>query len=113
MYDHLIPTLDGIDAGDRHVAAAAITGGAEVIVTRNLKQFPTDVLARHGLRPEHPDEFVAGLFGLDPAAVCAAVRGQRADLKNPPRTAEELLATFVNNGLVRTAELLRPMAAEL
>lgn len=112
-YEHLIPTLNGIDPGDRHVAAAAIVGGVKVIVTRNLKHFPADVLTHHGLRPEHPDDFVAGLFEIDPGAVCAAVRSQRATLKNPPRTAEELLTTFVNNGLVRTVELLRPLAAEL
>ncbi|WP_149536474.1 PIN domain-containing protein [Siccirubricoccus phaeus] len=46
-YQTLIPTLSLPDANDRHVLAAAINGGAAVIVTWNAKHFPTAQLCHH------------------------------------------------------------------
>ena len=39
-YERLIETVDLPDADDRHVVAAALRCGAEVIVTRNMRDFP-------------------------------------------------------------------------
>ena len=100
--------LDLPDADDIHVLAAAIEGGADVIVTRNLRDFPADRLAPHDLTAQHPDVFIADLFDADPEAVLAAVRGHRAALKNPPRTANEHVVALEGLGLVRTASLIRP-----
>ena len=100
--------LDLPDAGDLHVLAAAIEGGAELIVTRNLRDFPADCLAPHGLTAQHPDVFIADLLDAEPEAVLAAVRGHRAALRNPPRTANEHLVALERLGLVRTASLMRP-----
>ncbi len=107
-YDTLAAGLDLPDAGDRHVLAAAIRGQADVIVTGNLRDFPVDRLAPHGLAAQHPDAFVAGLFEADPAAVLAAVRGHRTALRNPPRSAADHLTALEDLGLVRTVSLLRP-----
>lgn len=57
------------DAGDRHVLAAAAAGGAEVLVTLNLRDFPRRALAPLGLRAEHPDAFALALWLGAPAAV--------------------------------------------
>ena len=46
------------DVNDRHVLAAAITGGAAELLTQNLKDFPTRVLARHGVVRREPDGFL-------------------------------------------------------
>jgi predicted nucleic acid-binding protein len=43
-YEPLIEGLKLPDAKDRHVLAAAIKAGAQVIVTRNLKDFPASDL---------------------------------------------------------------------
>ena len=75
------------DADDIHVLAAAIEGAADVIVTRNLRDFPAQRLAPHGLTAQHPDLFIADLFNAESEAVLAAVRRHRAALRNPPRTA--------------------------
>ena len=40
QYDSLIPGIALPDPKDRHVVAAAIAGHADIIVTRNLKDFP-------------------------------------------------------------------------
>ena len=100
--------LDLPDAGDLHVLAAAIEGEADLIVTRNLRDFPSDRLASYGLTAQHPDAFIADLLETDLEAVLAAVRGHRAALKNPPRTADEHLVALERLGLIQTASLIRP-----
>ena len=46
------------DADDVHVLSAAIEGQADMIVTRNLKDFPNRVLSQHGLYAIGPDAFL-------------------------------------------------------
>jgi hypothetical protein len=106
------PLIDGLtlpDAGDRHVLAAAIRCGAQVIVTSNLDDFPTDALARYDIEAQHPDEFAIHLIDLDPGAVARVVQEQAADLRRPPRSARDLLTTLAEQGLVRTAAALRTL----
>lgn len=105
-YEPLVPALALPDEGDRHVLAAAIVGRADVIVTFNLKDFPEAALRPFDVAARHPDEFVCDLLDLDAAAVAGAVRAQRASLKNPPRTAADLLQTLRENGLVKATDLL-------
>lgn len=100
--------LDLPDADDRHVLAAAIEGGADVIATRNLRDFPADLLAPHGLVAQPPDAFIVDLLNADLKAVLAAVRAHRVALRNPPRTADEHLIALERLGLIRTASLIRP-----
>ncbi len=106
-YEDLIPSLTLPDPDDRHVLAAAIRCGGNAIVTYNLSDFPAEALASHGIEALHPDEFIARLLDMDPESVAEAVKLQREGLKNPPRTAEELLATLEHQGLVRTVTALR------
>lgn len=60
-YEHLIDQLDLPDADDRHVLAAAIHAEAQVIVTRNLRDFPADRLSSWSVEAQHPDDFLTGL----------------------------------------------------
>jgi predicted nucleic acid-binding protein len=106
-YEDLIDSLALPDPDDRHVLAAAIRGGAEVIVTYNLKDFPADVLKAYDIEALHPDEFLLTLFEQAPGLVCAAVKRQREGLRNPPKTAEELLTTLENQGLTQAVSRLR------
>ncbi len=101
-YEDLIPALTLPDPGDRHVLAAAIKGGVNVIVTLNLKDFPLATLSPYGIEAQHPDEFVTHLLSLNPGAVCEAAKRQRASLKNPPKTAEEYLDGLARTGLNQT-----------
>lgn len=106
-YEELIPALTLPDADDRHVLAAAIRSGADLIVTYNLKDFPDEVLAKYGIEAQHPDEFVTHLLDLAPHVVCAAVKRQRQNLKNPPKTVDELLEAFEQQSLPQTVGALR------
>lgn len=112
-YENLIDSLTLPDPDDRHVLAAAIRGDADTIVTFNLADFPADTLAQFDIEAQHPDEFLAGLLDLAPGAVCVAVKAQRESLRNPPKTAEELLATLEAQGLVQAVARLRTFGALL
>lgn len=93
--------------------AAAIYGGAGLIVTFNLRDFPASVLGGYSVEAVHPDDFITGLWNESPDAVLDAVRRQRASLRNPPRTAGELLNTLEQCGLAATVALLPARKDEL
>lgn len=61
------------DLDDIHVLAAAIDGAADEILTLNLKDFPTNALAAHGIIRRHPDEFLLEALHADPDRVTALV----------------------------------------
>ena len=104
-FDHHIPTIQLHDPDDRHVVACAIQCKAEIIVTTNLKDFPPDELAKFGIIPQHPDDFICELFEKRKGDAITALNVQLEKLKNPPRTKEELLETFKKQGLIKAAEL--------
>lgn len=86
--------LDLPDQNDVHVAAAAKSGNAERIVTLNLRDFPQRRLAPLGLRAEHPDAFLYGLWLQNPEKVAAAadaVRGEAERLSGQPQPIRKLL----------------------
>ena len=109
----LVSKLALPDASDRHVLAAAIRCKADLVVTFNLKHFPTRSLADHGVRAVTPARLAVSVFERAPAAVCEAVRRMRARLRNPPHTAESLLDLLARRGLPRASEALRPHARRL
>ncbi len=53
------------DPDDIHVLAAAIDGGADTLLTLNLKDFPTNLLSAEGILRRHPDEFLLEAFHQD------------------------------------------------
>lgn len=106
-YEDLIESLTLPDPNDRHVLAAAIRTSAEIIVTLNIKDLPHNTLMKFNLEAMHPDDFVASLFDAAPGPVCAAVKRQREGLRNPPKTAEELLVTLEKQGLTQSVAKLR------
>lgn len=102
-YQHLIPALTLPDQDDRHVLAAAITGQASVIVTYNLKDFPSLALQPYGIEVQHPDTFLIHQRGLDENAFLECVRRCRRRLKNPPISPDEYLEAFRKVDLVIVA----------
>lgn len=57
-YQSLINEFDLPDPNDRHVAAAADRAGANVIVTENIDDFPSEKLSR-GMFAQTADDFIA------------------------------------------------------
>jgi hypothetical protein len=111
-YENLIDAITLPDPDDRHVVAAAIRAGAQVIVTANLRDFPDDTLKPLGIEAQSPDDFVFNQIDLAPGAVSAIVAQQAASLKNPPQTTQQLLDTLLANGLPRSVANSRSCSLE-
>ncbi len=108
-YEPLVPAMTN-HPKDRHVLAAALVGRANVIVTSNLSDFPTEALAPYDVDVQHPDEFLCNQWELDEEAMLAAIKRWLEDLSNPPQTLEQLLQELGRHTpqfceIVRTSEL--------
>ena len=79
-YKELISAMK-TDEEDRHVTAAAVKAGCEVIVTYNLKHFQDADLKPFDLSARHPDEFLIDLYHLNPESVVHALHEQGCALK--------------------------------
>ena len=69
------------DPGDAHVLAAAILGRADVIVTQNLKDFPSEVLSPFGIDAVSTDDFLLDQLGLSRSVVQQVIAEQAASMK--------------------------------
>ncbi len=94
------------DPNDCHVLAAAIKAGADVIITKNLRDFPQDIVGAFEIKVVHPDEFVHQLLNLEPELVVQAIQAMQTALKNPPQTMLEVLVTLEQQELPLTANWL-------
>lgn len=110
-YEVLIPSIDLPDADDRHVLAAALASGAHVIVTANLKDFPSAALAHYDIEARTADEFLQEMFRLYPAEAMQSVRAMRRRFAKPAMSADELLIALKRNGLTKLAAELLPHVA--
>jgi predicted nucleic acid-binding protein len=92
-YEHLIPEMRN-DEGDRHVLAAAVRSGSQVIVTWNKAHFPPAVCAVYDIEVQDPDEFLCDLWSVDPGAMAKVLTLQAEHLVNPPRTVQQVIETL-------------------
>ncbi|MEG4202142.1 PIN domain-containing protein [Microcoleus sp. Pol12A5] len=79
------------DPKDRHVLAAAVTAGADIIVTNNLKDFRENDLAPWKIIAQSPDEFLSDLLDEYPDSIVDLLQQQSQKYKNPPKTFTELI----------------------
>ncbi|MGP4022292.1 PIN domain-containing protein [Actinomadura sp. 3N407] len=106
-YEPLIEGLKLPDPDDRHVLAAAIKAGAQVIVTSNLKDFPAAAMEVWNLEAKSPDDFVLDQIDLDDRVVWACVQQIVDSRVNPPETIEDVLDAMERAGLVESVAALR------
>jgi predicted nucleic acid-binding protein len=106
-YEPLMGGLKLPDPDDRHVLAAAIRCGAQVIVTTNLKDFPADDLAEWDIDPKSPDDFVLDQISIDDRIVFTCVQEIANSRTRSPQTAADVLAELENTGLVASVAALR------
>jgi hypothetical protein len=73
-WDALILVVALSNPDDPHVPAAAIKGGADVIVTFNRRDFPESAVEKYGIEIQDPDKFITHL--LDPNEGLSAKRSR-------------------------------------
>ena len=112
-YQDVISSIALPDADDRHVVAAAITSGASVIVTWNVRDFPAAELRRHQLQSLTPDIFLAGLYAQAPDAMIAVVLRARHNLRKSKVSAEDFVEALRRQKLVRFTSKIEPHIAKL
>lgn len=110
-WNSITGSLNLPDPNDVHVLAAAISGHADCIVTRNHQDFPPSIMAIHGIDTLDPDEFIVNQWDLENVPVMAAFKGMRARRKKPTETVEDFAQTLEKNGLPATAQKIREAAA--
>jgi hypothetical protein len=107
----------GLDGHDRGVKVVARTlrdaGKASLIVTWNLKHFPTAGLRSHGIAPISPDHFLVGLHATYRSEMIASLRRARLNLRKTLPSAEEFIDALKAQGLTAFSRILRRKAAQL
>ncbi len=89
------------DPADAHVLASAITAGAGLIITLNLRDFPNRALAPEAVTAQSPDDFLMSGWLDDPAPVEAVTAEVQARTEAISGRAQPLRA------LLRRAKLPR------
>lgn len=102
-------TVNLPDVDDKHVLEAAVTCGAQAIVTFNLKDFPAQATHPLGIEAKHPDDFVLDSIGLNPALLLRILDDQATALKHPTRTRNELLSILLEQGLPQSVAKFREL----
>lgn len=103
--------MDLPDPDDRHVLAAAIGARAQVIVTRNLADFPDRALRPWDVEAKSPDDFVFDQIDLNQEAVYGSIKLIADSRTRPPATVTRVIAELERDGLAQSAEALRTYAA--
>lgn len=106
-FEKLIPSLELPDPDDRHVLAVAIKVGAQVIVTHNLKDFPSDNLSEWDVEAKTPDDFIADQIHLDKSIVFGEVVRIADSRKRSVQTVDDVLDQLERSGLVVSVALLK------
>ncbi len=81
----LLPCMPNHE-GDRHVLAAALIAKAHVIVTDNLRHFPSEALEPFRIEAQSPDRFLTSLFDLFPESMSEVISRQVSAMRKPPMT---------------------------
>ncbi|WP_067969817.1 PIN domain-containing protein [Nocardiopsis trehalosi] len=111
-HEPLIDAMRLPDPDDRHVLAAAVRARADVIVTWNLRDFPSAALGEWGIQAKSPDVFLADLIEVEKKVVWACVQQIADSWRRPPGTIEDVLARLERNGLVQVVAELRSSDAD-
>jgi PIN domain len=106
-HEYLIPAMDNHE-GDRHVLAAAVHVGVDILVTDNVKHFPDDVMQRHNIVVQTADEFLLGLYEAYPDRMADSVIAAVTARRRPPESVTDFLDDLAKCGVPRFAETSFP-----
>lgn len=92
------------DPGDLHVLAAALGGGAEGLLTANIRDFPPRTLARHGIWARTPDSYLRELYDAMPSEITKIAEGARSRTEAASGRTQPLKPLLKRAGLPRLAK---------
>lgn len=104
-HEALIPSMRN-DEKDRHVAAAAVKAGAQVIVTSNTRDFHD---LPSGIDVQTPDDFLCNLFDLDPPHMMGVLEALARRYRRPPMEIPRIVNALALTGF---GELVRARRAD-
>ena len=104
-HEALIPSMRN-DEKDRHVAAAAVKAGAQVIVTSNTRDFHH---LPSGIDVQTPDDFLCNLFDLDPPHMMGVLETLARRYRKPPMEIPRIVKALA---LAEFDELVRARLAD-
>jgi hypothetical protein len=95
------------DPNDEHLVAAAMVGGAGVIVSDNVKDLPSKLLPE-GITVAKAARFAADSVSISPGAAQRALSQISVRYTNPPRTVDDLLDLLASRyGMERATVMIR------
>ncbi len=108
-YEGIIGTLSLPDPNDCHVLAAAIKINADLIVTNNLKDFPSEYIQTFGLAVKTADDFITDIIDLNHDTAIAAFKELVLNKRNPDLTEFQVLNLLRRVGLKDSADYLHTL----
>lgn len=94
------------DENDIHVLASAIGSGADVIMTLNLKDFPTRILTGHGIIRRDPDSFLLEFAHENPNAMSKIANDIREAAELHSGEPKDIRKLLKRTGLPRLGKFL-------
>jgi predicted nucleic acid-binding protein len=101
-YEPLIASMT-CDQKDRHVLAAAVRSRAEVLVTFNVRDFPTKSTDPYDVQVVDTESFLLDQLDLYPGIVMGSLQRQSDSYKRPETSLSELLSRLAAAGVPRFA----------
>lgn len=99
-----LPAL--VDEADAHVIRDAYSAGADIILTFNLRHFPSRIVRQMDLRAVSPDRWLVGQLDAQPERMRAVVERCRQRLHHPPLSRGDHLKAIRRADLIRFADRL-------
>ena len=103
-YEDLIASMTN-HPGDRHVLAAAVRAGADVIVTNNGRHFLPVARDTYAIDVQTPDLFLRSLWDVD-ADTLVRVLEEQGQALNPPRASRDVVQALRRSSARGFAELV-------
>ena len=94
------------DPDDVHVLEAAILGQADVLMTKNLGDFPTRILSSHGVLRRDPDGFMIELLETHPAIVKEVAKRVQTKAERLSQRDQAIRGLLKRSGLPRLGKAL-------
>ena len=100
------PRLNLPDPNDNHILAAAINTNSEIILTFNLKDFPSGILNQYKIKAQHPDDWLNKFYQSKPSDLLSSLEKCRTRLRSPTLNIREYKSELKKCGLSRLSSLI-------